>query len=120
VNCSDCATITSTFANLLGCDLNQSKMGNGFALKPLLAIGSSVWQTACGWTTFSYHEVAWKSPCGASDNIFDACLEVNTNASPPPFTCVLPKNMTFSVYQPLLSSGGNCNPIGPCTRRTVV
>lgn len=27
VNCSDCATITSTFANALGCDLWQSRMG---------------------------------------------------------------------------------------------
>lgn len=120
VNCSDCATITSSFANILGCDLSQSKMGWSFSLKPLLAIGSNVWQTACGWGGFSYHEVAWKPPCGGTDNIFDACLEVNTNPAPPPYTGVLPKNMQFNVYKPLLSSGGNCNPIGPCGRRTVV
>ena len=120
VNCSDCATITSTFANILGCDLSQSRMGSGFALKPLLAIGSNVWQTACGWATFNYHEVAWKPPCGANDNIFDACLQVNTNPAPPPFMGVLPKNMQFNVYKPLLSSSANCNPQGQCTRRAVV
>ena len=49
VNCSDCATIVSTFANAVGCDLWQSRMGWGFALNELLAIGSSTWQTACGW-----------------------------------------------------------------------
>lgn len=120
VNCSDCATITSSFANILGCDLSQSQMGFFFDLNPILAIGSNVWQTACGWGGFSYHEVAWKSPCGASDNIFDACLQVNTNPVPPPFAGVLPKNMQFSVYKPLLSPSGTCDPQGPCSRRTVI
>lgn len=120
VNCSDCATITSSFANILGCDLSQSMMGHWFDLKPLLAIGSNTWQTACGWPQFYYHEVAWKAPCGTTENIFDACLEVNTNAAPPPYAGVLPKNMPFNTYRPLLSSGGNCNPIGPCTRRSIV
>ena len=32
-------------------------MQSGFALNEILAIGSNVWQTACGWGSFSYHEV---------------------------------------------------------------
>jgi len=46
VNCTDCATLVSTFANILGCDLWQSRMGSGIGLTPLLAIGSTVWQTS--------------------------------------------------------------------------
>src|SRR5439155_18829125 len=76
VNCSDCATIVSTFANAVGCDLWQSRMGYGFGLNPLLAIGFNVWQTACGWGSFSYHEVAWKDGCTANDPVWDACLQV--------------------------------------------
>ena len=90
VNCSDCATFTSTFSNVLGCDLWQSRMGppvGQFALNDMLAIGSNVWQTACqgidGWSgSFSYHEVAWKGACLADDHIFDACLQVDGDADP--------------------------------------
>ena len=48
VNCTDCATITSTFANALGADLWQSRMeppagslSFGFDLNPMLGIGSA-------------------------------------------------------------------------------
>lgn len=56
VNCTDCATIVSTFANALGCELSQSEMGSGFALNPHLRIGRDYWET----DEFSYHELAWK------------------------------------------------------------
>jgi hypothetical protein len=97
VNCTDCATIVSTFANILGCDLWQSRMGSRFALNPLLAIGSSVWQTACGWPAFNYHEVAWKGACTANDAVYDACLQVDGDADPTaaPHTPLLPVNLRF-------------------------
>ncbi|HEU0292203.1 MAG TPA: peptidoglycan-binding domain-containing protein [Anaerolineales bacterium] len=97
VNCSDCATIVSTFANILGCDLWQSRMGNSFDLNPILAIGSSTWQTACGWGGFSYHEVAWKGACTSSEEVFDACLQVDGDADPtaPPHTPLQPTNLRF-------------------------
>jgi len=138
VNCSDCATFTATFSNILGCDLWESRMskgglgiGGGFALNPLLAIGSSVWQTACGWGSFSYHEVAWKGGCTANDDIFDACLEVNGSANPttgPPFIGVLPKNMLFGPVGTLDYRGRlcppagqpNCNPQPPSRQRRMV
>ena len=97
VNCSDCATFVSSCANILGCDLWQSRMGWWFDLNPLLGIGSSIWQPACGWTGFSYHEVAWTGACGANDQVFDACLQVDgdTNPSAAPHSAVLPINMRF-------------------------
>jgi hypothetical protein len=126
VNCSDCATILSTFANVLGCDYWQSRMGYGFGLNPLLAIGSSVWQTACGWPGFSYHEVAWHGACTANDVISDACLQVNGGSNPvaPPYVPLLPVNLLFGVagaghYRDRLASpagAAHCNP-QPATRQ---
>jgi hypothetical protein len=99
VNCSDCATILSTFANILGCDLWQSRMysARSFELNPIKAIGSDVWQPACGWGGFSYHEVAWKGACTSNDNIFDACLAVDGDSDPTaaPHQFLLPVNMRF-------------------------
>jgi hypothetical protein len=102
VNCTDCATFSSTFANALGCDLWQSRMGgSGFDLNPILAIGSSVWQPACPsfGGGFSYHEVAWKDGCTENDAVFDACLKVDGDADPTvaPQTPLLPTNMTFGA-----------------------
>jgi hypothetical protein len=126
VNCTDCATILSTFANVLGCDLWQSRMGWGFDLNPLLAIGSSVWQTACGWGAFSYHEVAWKGACTANEEVCDACLQVDGDPDPttPPHTPLLPVNLRFGnpgdgVYRDRLATPAgrpNCAP-QPTTRQ---
>lgn len=97
VNCTDCATFVSTFANLVGCDFWQSRMGWSFDLNPLLAIGSNVWQTACGWSGFFYHEVAWKDACAENDEVCDACLQVDGDADPTssPHTPLLPVNVRF-------------------------
>ena len=101
INCIDCAAITSTFANILGADLWQSGMhsvdGVFFALNPILAIGSNVWQRACGWPGFLYHEVAWEGACGAGQDVYDACLRVNGGPDPghPPRVPLLPVNMRF-------------------------
>lgn len=127
VNCSDCATFVSAFSNILGADLWQSRMGYGFLLNPLLAIGSSVWQTACGWGSFSYHEIAWKGACTANEYIYDACLQVDSDADPKvaPHTAQLPMNMRFGNpgdldYRDRLSPGGNCNPQPSTRARRVV
>jgi hypothetical protein len=83
VNCSDCATIVSTFANLLGADLWQSKMGlvgPGFRLNPILAIGAQSWSTVFG--SFGFHEVAWTGACGEDDLVYDACLQVDRDPDP--------------------------------------
>lgn len=130
VNCSDCATFVSTFANILGGDLWQSRMGNSFQLNPLLAIGSNMWQPAClnhGWFgSFSYHEVAWTAGCTANDNVYDACLQVDGDNDPTaaPHTPRLPINMRFGNpgdmdYRDRLATPAgrpNCNP-QPGTRQ---
>jgi hypothetical protein len=126
VNCSDCATFVSSFANILGFDLWQSRMGYSFQLNPILAIGSNVWQPACGWSAFSYHEVAWKGACTSNEAIFDACLQVDGDADPtsPPHTPLLPTNLLFGntgqmQYRDRLATPAgrpNCNP-QPATRQ---
>lgn len=101
VNCSDCAAIVSTFANLLGCDLYQSRMGvpaQGFLTNPILAIGVPAWGQPCGWWPgFGMHEVAWGGECTAADVVFDACLAVDADHDParPPHTPLLPTNIPF-------------------------
>jgi hypothetical protein len=127
VNCTDCSIFTSTFSNILGCDLWQSRMEAGFALNEILAIGSNVWQTACNWGGFSYHEVAWKNQCTENDAVFDACLQVDGDANPlggNPHTPLLPKNMVFGavgagLYRDRLCTVAgrpNCNP-APVTKK---
>ncbi|MFP5246723.1 MAG: hypothetical protein ACLGH0_08515 [Thermoanaerobaculia bacterium] len=120
VNCTDCATITSSFANLVGADLWQSRMGSNFPLNVMLGIGSSVWQTCCGWSGFSYHEVAWKGDCTNADPIWDACLQVDANINTgPPHLASLPKNQIFTDYRKLLvplASQNTCN-AQPATRK---
>jgi hypothetical protein len=103
VNCTDCATIVSTFSNILGCNLWQSRMFSDmsyqFGLNPILAIGYKVWQTACNGPGFGYHEVAWKGNCTENDELFDACLQVDGDNDPtandPLHSALLPTNMLF-------------------------
>lgn len=98
VNCSDCATIVSTFANLLGADLWQSKMGllgSGFRLNPILAIGSEEWSTLFG--AFAFHEVAWTGACAEDNLVFDACASLDRDADPAqaPHVAELPVGLRF-------------------------
>lgn len=129
VNCTDCATFVSSFANVLGCDLWQSRMFDdrgAFGLNPMLGIGSSVWQPCCGWSGFSYHEVAWTGACYLNDRVFDACLQVDGDADPTlaPHTALLPCDMRFGItgdggYRDRVASHAGrpyCNP-QPATRQ---
>ena len=101
VNCSDCATFASTFANALGCDLWQSTMFNElqpFPTNPLRLIGAPFAGAVCGMGLFLYHEVAWTGACDVGDEVYDSCLEGLVTMSPfaPPVT-VLPVDMTFGL-----------------------
>jgi hypothetical protein len=126
LNCSDCATIVASFANAVGCDLWQSRMGYGFDLNELLGIGSNVWQTACGWSSFSYHEVAWEAGCTVHDDVYDACLRVDGDGDPTagPRIALLPQDLRFGnpgdlLYRDRLATPAgrpNCNP-QPATRQ---
>ncbi len=137
VNCSDCATFVSTFANILGCDLWQSRMSgsSGFGLNPMLGIGSSTWQPCChgepGWSdSFSYHEVAWTDACTATDRVYDGCLQVDGDSNPTvaPHTALLPRNIVFGnpgdlTYRDRLATPTgrpNCNPQPASRQRRLV
>jgi hypothetical protein len=130
VNCTDCATILSTFANILGCDLWQSRMGNDFECNEIIAIGYTNWGKPFGWG-FTYHEVAWKWPCGVNDEVWDACLQVDGDNDPTggsPHTPMLPIQITFGLPGSLLyrdrlaapEGRPSCNPQPPGQRRSVI
>lgn len=96
INCTDSANTVSTLANLIGCDLWQSRMGSGFYMNEIIPIGYSTWSVPF-WGGFGYHEVAWKDACTQYDNLFDGCLKVDGDADPTttPHTPLLPKDMLF-------------------------
>lgn len=77
LNCTDCATIVSTFANILGAELWQSETTN-FEHNPVLLIGESEWQDG----PFSYHVVAWEEDCDFHNDVFDACLQIDADEDP--------------------------------------
>ena len=114
INCDDCATVVSTFANILGCDLSQSVMGPDFDTNRILLIGYTKF---CA-TTFLHHSVAWKGVCTAADAVFDACLQLDNDGHPEaePEDPLLPTNLLFGqpsdkTYQfCLVSSSSYCVP----------
>lgn len=133
VNCTDCATFVSTFANVLGCDLWQSRMQPPndsaaffFPTNQMVAIGSLQFSQPCGfWPGFAYHEVAWTDRCTSADQVYDACLGVNGGPHPAtaPRRFLLPADMLFGLpgdgqYRDRLASPGGrelCEP-RPTTR----
>lgn len=108
VNCSDCASMVCSFANLMGCELYESRMGaygsidSWFATNPYCAIGRADWTPpSWGWS-FSFHEVAWSGSCGNTDIVFDACLSVDGDSAPgvSPYLKVLPAALVFCDGNP--------------------
>lgn len=99
VNCTDCATIVSTLANLVGCDLWQSRMGlldPAFETNPIQAIGTTPYQSPCGWGLgFTYHEVAWTGACDVNDRVYDACVRVVDGGAGPTPTTSVPVDLIF-------------------------
>ncbi|MCZ2077563.1 MAG: hypothetical protein HUU41_00940 [Bryobacteraceae bacterium] len=132
LNCTDCATITSTFANILGCDLSQSAMfsdfgiGVSYPINAVVPIGSNSFGTACGFNYLIFHEVAWAGDCLAADEVFDACFLVDGDSDPtrPPHTPMLPANIRFGEpgdgqYRDRLAAPAgraNCQPQPLATR----
>src|ERR1051325_1479867 len=98
LNCEDCATTVSTFANAVGCDLWQSCIGTAvFTTNPIRLIGASDFRRF----DFDYHEVAWKNDCSFNDDLFDSCLQVDADDDPshPPESGVLPIQTKFGTLQ---------------------
>lgn len=113
VNCSDCATVVTTFANILGCDLTESTMFSwnsggleAFKCNKIIAIGGSDWEYPFPpGNQFAFHEVAWTGATSYTDNIYDACLQVDSSdnpwdwSSPTGHTPKLPANMPFTTLE---------------------
>lgn len=105
VNCDDCAAVVVSFANILGCNLNEGRTG-GFYPRRHLRIGSA----GISGGKFSHHTTAWKGRCTESDQVFDACLQLNSardKAQSPEW--FVPTNMIFGMpdqqeYRFLLAS----------------
>jgi hypothetical protein len=112
VNCMDCATIVATFANTLGCNLSEKRMGSSFKCNPIIAIGCDKWEVpfASLGGEFSYHEVSVFEPLNIEPTvepeennyrIYDACLHLDGSTTPGaacPRTELLPAGIIFSEY----------------------
>jgi hypothetical protein len=85
VNCTDCACIISTLANVLGLRLWQSRMGTyvpTFKTRDIRTIGGTRWTSPCGLGLgFMFHEVAWSGNATEHDTVYDGSLLVNANLS---------------------------------------
>lgn len=103
VNCTDCAAIVSTLANLLGCQLRQAQMGAAykFPVREIISIGFEEWARPFD-GYFSYHEVAWNGEIGADAHIYDACIYLDGSESPgiSPPERLLPIQLKFGTDQP--------------------
>jgi hypothetical protein len=89
VNCDDCAAFVVSFANILGCRLNEGRMGVSiFQLKPHQLIGSNNVEEG----EFSFHTVGWTGQSQADDELFDACLKLKAEEDPQWF---IPTNIRF-------------------------
>jgi len=100
VNCTDCACIISTLANILGARLWQSRMGvyvPAFMTRDIKTIGSSRWSSPCALGLgFMFHEVAWGGNATEFDAVYDGSLLVNANLNPSGFILpLLPAGLGF-------------------------
>lgn len=99
VNCTDCASILSTYANMIGADVHYAIIGWNFHLNPIRGIGSTAFGSPfnSGGRSFRYHAVV--SPDSAV-TIDDATLAVDGDASPSvaPFTTKLVAAMPGDEY----------------------
>ncbi len=102
VNCTDCACIVSTLANVLGAQLWQSRMGSyalPFMTRPIRTIGGALWSSPCGLGLgFMFHEVAWNGLATEFDAVWDGSLLLNAELRPFAGTVpLLAANLGFGV-----------------------
>lgn len=104
INCSDCASILSAYANMIGAPLRYTVITSGFSLHPILGIGASTFGSPfdSGRMAFNYHAVT--SPDAAA-RIWDATLAVDgdADAASAPHTKRLVQGMPGAEYLDRLS-----------------
>lgn len=104
VNCSDCASILSTYANMIGAKLHYAIIGWNFKLNPILGIGAMSFGSPfdSGRLQFSYHAVTTPD---ATMTVDDATLAVDGDMDPTmaPHTKRLVQELSGSDYLTRLS-----------------
>ncbi len=81
VNCWDCANGVVSLSNILGCDLWNQWIGQGFYCNEIRAISNHAWGKPF-WGGFGYHRIGWRGPMDDTGKVFDACLKVDTSGTP--------------------------------------
>jgi hypothetical protein len=106
INCSDCASILSTYASMVGAKLDYCILVLDFPLNPILGLGASMFGSPfrSGNMAFKYHAVT-SHDSGAT--VFDATLAVDGDADPKsaPQTKKLVQHQPSSEYLMRLSPG---------------
>ncbi len=104
VNCTDCAAVVMSFANMLGGNLYCERMSSkqkdiSFLLKPIIPIGNS--EISTKYSSFIYHETAMYHNSGNAEDldntthkVYDASLEIET----PSFGYIVSVGTSFSQY----------------------
>lgn len=93
VSCYECATVVSSFSNILGAALWQGVIGTNFVVNHVVRIGEAVPLP----DDFFDHEVAWTGEAEPDDPLFDACIHLDGDLKPGknPFVPLLAANMPF-------------------------
>jgi hypothetical protein len=78
VDCSDIATIVSTFAAILGCPVQQLTLFIELRCKILKKVGHDSWEAGVG---FPLHEVGVSFPPGSNPLIWDGCVMLSDDAT---------------------------------------
>jgi len=102
VNCSDCACISTTFANMVGVDHQYEILGMTDRIPLNYQIPIGRWWMVPFSGSFRYHAV---STFDLGTTISDATctLDDDTDPSSPPHTPILPVNMPYLTYKQKLS-----------------
>jgi hypothetical protein len=78
---------------------NSLPPSSSFACNSILAIGNTTWNVPFNYG-FSYHEVAWTGAGSFTDELYDACLQVDAGPNPwgaGPHTAALPLDWPFTT-----------------------
>jgi hypothetical protein len=106
VNCTDCASILSSYANMIGAPLHYAIIGFSFSLNPIMGIGSTTYGSPfdSGRMAFNYHAVTTHD---ASKTINDATLALDGDSDPKvaPQAKLLVQNVAGADYLTRLSPG---------------
>jgi len=106
VNCTDCASILSSYSSMIGASLHYAIVGFNFSLNPIMGIGSTTYGSPfeSGRMGFNYHAVTTHD---ASKTINDATVALDGDSDPTvaPQMKMLVQNVSGAEYLKRLSPG---------------